>query len=112
MPPRFVELRRVPRDNETVSAVIETFSTVCYEKIGATIETIRTSSWTYGWSVFGMTGWVAESVTEWTAKWKISIPRSSIVCFSCALLCICIYLVMAVYLSIREWKRLRRVYEN
>jgi len=106
MAPRFVVLRRVPRGNETVGAVIETFGTGCYEKIGAAVEMIRTTNWSYEWKM--------PLSLEWSMVGGLlpSMPKSSIVCFVCAFVCMCVYLLMSAYLSLREWRRLRRVYEN
>lgn len=127
MAPRFVEIKVIPRDNETVGAVLESFGTECYEKIESTMDTIRNTNWT-NWSIEWSSDleWPLEWPVEWPVEWTVElpkgwsvelpsvswIPRSSILCFSLAFVCLCVYSCMSIYLSRREWRRLCRVYET
>lgn len=118
MSPRFVEIRHVPRENETMGAFLETFSAECYESIETGVSSVMAivhdsaSEWSVGWTMEWPEGWLIEPVRNLTL-WQIpSIPTSSAVCFTMMLVCSCVYSCMWMCLSRREWRRLRRVYEN
>lgn len=131
MAPRFIEIRRVPNDNETVGAVFETFGTECYEKIEATVDatvnmirniSTNTPEWPDGWSINWPSEWSIGLPVAWSAVlsshalavWNVmsALPKSSVVCFLMAVVCLIISMCTSVYLSRREWRRLRGVYET
>jgi len=110
MAPRFVEVRRIPLKNETVTETVETVMESISEFVTdlvynhTTIIFNRVSYHVDDWSTSDMGAWVIEMCN--------AVPRSSVFCFVLAVLCLCMYATLSMILARSEWKRLRRAYEN
>jgi hypothetical protein len=123
MAPRFVEVRRIPLENETISAVIIEgardairFAENCSWGSEVWSSILQQNGWLSEW--FG--GWFGGWFGEWLKGWFGDlaqlyemvqiIPKSSKLCFVLCMLCIVMAGCAHACLAYAEWRRLHRIY--
>ena len=127
MAPRFVEVRRIPLENETISAVIIEGAQHAFSDAMRFAEWVPSWIPSWGderismrfWQVDGLSGWVGDRVGEWVQYVEMgeraselmrSIPKSSKLCFMLCMLCFVVAMCAYACIVCHEWRRLHRMY--
>lgn len=126
MAPRFVQVRLLPSHEETVveSLVESVVESVVGAGMRASLflmgklqnQTVVHSTLTrlerfHGWAAAGGGSWWVGGTSDMVEVYR-RIPKSSLICFASAIVCLGLHVLVSMIFARVEWRQLRRAYEK
>lgn len=122
MAPRFVQVRLLPSHEETVvESVVESVEGAVMRASSFLMEALQNQTVVHttlsrlerfhGWAAAWGVSWWADGPSDMVEVYR-RIPKSSLICFASAMMCLCLHVLLSMIFARVEWRQLRRAYEK